>query len=74
MNDLKKGIEAFFMSKKAREQFPETTQIINWKYIWKKFSLMYKEENLVDINRSLRDYGIVNRSELVFVKKVLRKI
>lgn len=73
VKDLKDAIEAFYKSKKAQEQFPEVTPIINWKFTWKTFSLMYKEKKLTDMNRSLRDYGVVNRSELEFTRNVFRR-
>lgn len=47
--------------------------IINWKHIWKQFTLSFEDKLLLDNKKSLRDYGISNRSELTFSLNILRK-
>lgn len=73
VNDLKTALESFYKSRKARQNFPDTTSIINWKHTWKNYSLVYDNEKLLDPNKALRDYGIVNRCELEFARNVFRR-
>lgn len=70
VKDLKLALKSHF--KKARLLSPETTPNINWKYTWKNFSLVYDDTQLLDDKKALRDYGIGNKCELQFVRKVFR--
>ncbi|XP_053132790.1 U11/U12 small nuclear ribonucleoprotein 25 kDa protein [Hemicordylus capensis] len=67
--DLKKAIQRFVQLKQEREG---GIQHISWKYVWRTYSLTFGGEKLTDDQKKLREYGIRNRDEVSFVKK-LRK-
>ncbi|XP_072838538.2 U11/U12 small nuclear ribonucleoprotein 25 kDa protein [Pogona vitticeps] len=67
--DLKKAIQRFVQLKQEREG---GIQHISWKYVWRTYSLSFFGEKLDDDQKKLREYGIRNRDEVTFVKK-LRK-
>lgn len=72
--DLKKSIQnTFQVNQKIQSQLNIAPQVINWKYIWKNYCLSFNDEKLLDNNKSLRDYGIKNKSELNFLKLNFRK-
>jgi len=71
---LKKSIEnTFCVNKKIRGQLKNLPSVINWKYIWRNYCLMFDGLKLLEPNKSLRDYGIKNKSELTFCKIYFRK-
>jgi hypothetical protein len=56
---LKKSIKETFSNKK-----------INWKYIWKKYTLAtYDHQQLINDNQKIKDYGVFNNCELFFVRR-----
>ncbi|KAJ8972122.1 hypothetical protein NQ314_000348 [Rhamnusium bicolor] len=69
--DLKKAIRRTFTLKQERQRIKTK---ISWRYIWRTYHLQNVESGRVmkDDKKEVSEYGIVNRSEIRFVKK-LRK-
>ncbi|XP_072415556.1 U11/U12 small nuclear ribonucleoprotein 25 kDa protein isoform X1 [Chiloscyllium punctatum] len=68
--DLKKAIQRYVQLKQEREG---GTQYISWKYIWRTYHLTFNGEKLTDDKMKLKDYGIRNRDEVTFIKKLRKK-
>ncbi|KAM4632158.1 U11/U12 small nuclear ribonucleoprotein 25 kDa protein isoform 1-T1 [Discoglossus pictus] len=68
--DLKGGIQRYVQLKHQREGGIEH---ISWKYVWRTFNLSFAGEKLDDDNKTLRECGIKNRDEVVFIKKLKKK-
>ncbi|XP_044159848.1 U11/U12 small nuclear ribonucleoprotein 25 kDa protein [Bufo gargarizans] len=68
--DLKRAIQRFVQLKHQREG---GIQHISWKYVWRTYQLSFSGEKLENEEKSLREYGIKNRDEVVFVKKLKKK-
>ncbi|XP_073698623.1 U11/U12 small nuclear ribonucleoprotein 25 kDa protein [Garra rufa] len=68
--DLKKAIRRYMELKQQREG---GVKHISWKYVWRTFHLVFNGEKLEEDNRKLKDYGIRNRDEVTFLKKLRRK-
>ncbi|XP_043945390.1 U11/U12 small nuclear ribonucleoprotein 25 kDa protein isoform X1 [Protopterus annectens] len=68
--DLKKAIQRYVQLKQQREG---GIQHISWRYVWRTYSLTFGGEKLTDDKLKLKDYGIKNRDEVTFVKKLRRK-
>ncbi|XP_069762932.1 U11/U12 small nuclear ribonucleoprotein 25 kDa protein [Narcine bancroftii] len=68
--DLKKAIQRYVQLKQQREG---GTQYISWKYIWRTYHLIFNGEKLADDKMKLKDYGIRNRDEVTFIKKLRKK-
>lgn len=66
--DLKHGIKRFIMLRLTRRGGGAIG--ISWRYIWRRYWLYYNGEKLTDDNKRLKDYGIRNREEVTFVKKL----
>ncbi|XP_048817214.1 U11/U12 small nuclear ribonucleoprotein 25 kDa protein isoform X1 [Lagopus muta] len=67
--DLKKALRRHVQLRQARRG---GVQHLSWKYIWRTYHLTYNGEKLADDGKKLREYGIRNRDEVSFIKK-LRK-
>ncbi|KAJ8956323.1 hypothetical protein NQ318_015061 [Aromia moschata] len=69
--DLKKAVKRAFTLRQQRQRIKTK---ISWRYIWRTYQLQNVESGRVmrDDNKQVSEYGIVNRSEIRFVKK-LRK-
>ncbi|NXW17808.1 SNR25 protein, partial [Circaetus pectoralis] len=67
--ELKKALRRHVQLRQARQG---GVQHLSWKYIWRTYHLTYAGEKLADDRKKLREYGIRNRDEVSFVKK-LRK-
>ncbi|KAL1500854.1 hypothetical protein ABEB36_006278 [Hypothenemus hampei] len=67
--DLKKAIQRHFSLKQQRQK---SKTKISWRYIWRAYWLQnISNGRILKINKELvSNYGVVNRSELRFVKKV----
>ena len=65
--DLKKSIRRYFELKKAREG---GERIVSWKYIWKTYWLVFLNEKLKEDEKSLKSYGIRNRDQVTFMKRL----
>ncbi|XP_026998748.2 U11/U12 small nuclear ribonucleoprotein 25 kDa protein [Tachysurus fulvidraco] len=68
--DLKKAIQRFFELKQQREG---GIKHISWRYVWRTFHLVFNGERLEEDRKKLKDYGIRNRDEVTFMKKLRRK-
>ncbi|NWU94507.1 SNR25 protein, partial [Upupa epops] len=67
--DLKKALRRHLQLRQARQG---GVQHLSWKYIWRTYYLTFGGEKLADDRKKLREYGIRNRDEVTFIKK-LRK-
>ncbi|NXU27920.1 SNR25 protein, partial [Thalassarche chlororhynchos] len=73
--ELKKALRRHVQLRQARQG---GGQHLSWgagpggKYIWRTYHLTYAGEKLADDRKKLREYGIRNRDEVSFIKK-LRK-
>ncbi|XP_068102924.1 U11/U12 small nuclear ribonucleoprotein 25 kDa protein [Hyperolius riggenbachi] len=68
--DLKRAIQRYIQLKHQREG---GIQYLSWKYVWRTYQLSFAGEKLDHDDKSLREYGIKNRDEVVFVKKQRNK-
>ncbi|CAH1774809.1 unnamed protein product [Owenia fusiformis] len=65
--DLKNAMKRHLTLKQKREG---GTSHISWRYIWKTYWLIYQGEKLQDDTKELRAYGIRNRDEVTFMKRL----
>lgn len=68
--DLKRAIRRFMELKQQREG---GVKYISWRYVWRTFLLTYQGEKLEDDKIKLKDYGIRNRDEVTFMKRLRKK-
>ncbi|CAF0924605.1 unnamed protein product [Didymodactylos carnosus] len=73
--ELKRAIKNKFLLKLQRETLTKKYPLkISWRSVWKRYWLTTIDgEKLMDNNRLVKDYGIVNKSELTFVKRKREK-
>jgi len=73
--DLKKSLERHFelLQQRKSSDFVSFQKKINWKYIWKNWHLCFDGHKLDDNNAFIKDYGIVNKSRLKFVKRLNKR-
>jgi hypothetical protein len=58
----------FQLKKAIKETF--SGKNINWKTIWKKYTLAtYDQQQLINNNRRIKDYGVENNCELLFIRR-----
>jgi len=58
----------FQLKKAIKETF--SGKNINWKTIWKKYTLAtYDQQQLINNNRRIKDYGVDNNCELCFIRR-----
>ncbi|XP_003229301.1 U11/U12 small nuclear ribonucleoprotein 25 kDa protein [Anolis carolinensis] len=65
--DLKRALRRFVQLRQEREG---GIQHISWRYLWRTYCLTFGGEKLTDDRKKLREYGIRNRDEVTFVKKI----
>ncbi|CAN9505549.1 unnamed protein product [Ophioblennius macclurei] len=68
--DLKKAIRRFMELKQQREG---GVKHISWRYVWRTYHLVFQGEKLEDDKMRLKDYGIRNRDEVTFTKRLRKK-
>ncbi|XP_071028029.1 U11/U12 small nuclear ribonucleoprotein 25 kDa protein-like isoform X1 [Oncorhynchus clarkii lewisi] len=68
--DLKKAIQRFMELKQQREG---GVKHVSWRYVWRTFNLVFQGEKLDDDKMKLKDYGIRNRDEVTFMKRLRKK-
>ncbi|XP_077415917.1 U11/U12 small nuclear ribonucleoprotein 25 kDa protein isoform X1 [Vanacampus margaritifer] len=68
--DLKKAIRRFVELKQQREG---GVRHISWRYTWRSYNLVFQGEKLEDDRVRLKDYGIRNRDEVTFMKRLRKK-
>ncbi|XP_052086241.1 U11/U12 small nuclear ribonucleoprotein 25 kDa protein-like isoform X2 [Mytilus californianus] len=82
--DLKHAIKRYVNLKQERangklhlscstNSYENYTMILNWRYIWKRFWLYFDGEKLTDDKKLLKEYGIRNKEEVTFVKRLKEK-
>lgn len=58
----------FQLKRAIKEKFSDKK--LNWKFIWKKYTLANNDhQQLINDNRRIKDYGVYNNSELVFIRR-----
>ncbi|XP_012678681.1 U11/U12 small nuclear ribonucleoprotein 25 kDa protein [Clupea harengus] len=67
---LKKAIRRYLELKQQREG---GIKHISWRYVWRTFNLVFNGEKMDEDGKKLKDYGIKNRDEVTFVKKLRKK-
>ncbi|XP_077493717.1 U11/U12 small nuclear ribonucleoprotein 25 kDa protein-like [Amblyomma americanum] len=65
--DLKKALRRHVTLRMARKG---VKRVLSWKYVWKTYWLSFEGELLRDDKAFLRDFGIRNNSQLLFVKRL----
>ncbi|GAA6218083.1 U11/U12 small nuclear ribonucleoprotein 25 kDa protein [Lates japonicus] len=68
--DLKKAIRRFMELKQQREG---GVKHVSWRYVWRTYHLVFQGEKLEDDKMRLKDYGIRNRDEVTFMKRLRKK-
>lgn len=68
--DLKKAIRRFMELKQQREG---GVKHVSWRYVWRTYQLVFQGEKLEDDKTRLKDYGIRNRDEVTFMKRLRKK-
>ncbi|KAK5855866.1 hypothetical protein PBY51_007504 [Eleginops maclovinus] len=68
--DLKKAIRRFMELKQQREG---GVKHVSWRYVWRTFLLLFQGEKLEDDKMRLKDYGVRNRDEVTFMKRLRKK-
>ncbi|XP_077172394.1 U11/U12 small nuclear ribonucleoprotein 25 kDa protein [Paroedura picta] len=67
--DLKKAVRRFVQLRQERQG---GARHLSWRHVWRTYSLAFAGEKLDEDRKRLREYGIQNRDEVSFVKR-LRK-
>ncbi|XP_064597214.1 U11/U12 small nuclear ribonucleoprotein 25 kDa protein-like [Liolophura sinensis] len=70
VQELKRLIRTFVNLKLSREG---GKRCISWRYIWKRYWLYFDGEKLSDDNKLLKDYGIHNKCEVSFRKRLSKR-
>lgn len=73
VRDLKQSIKEHFKIKREGD-VKSGPAVVNWRYVWRTFCLVYQHQQLVDDAQYLKDFGIKNRAELAFSKIAHKKI
>ncbi|XP_040918928.1 U11/U12 small nuclear ribonucleoprotein 25 kDa protein isoform X1 [Toxotes jaculatrix] len=68
--DLKKAICRFMELKQQREG---GVKHVSWRYVWRTYHLVFQGDKLEDDKMRLKDYGIRNRDEVTFMKRLRKK-
>lgn len=68
--DLKHAIKRFVNLKQERANDKTS---ISWRYVWKRYWLYYDGVKLTDDKKLLKDYGLVNKDEVTFIKRLKEK-
>ncbi|KAJ7992480.1 hypothetical protein DPEC_G00279120 [Dallia pectoralis] len=68
--DLKKAIQRFMELKQQREG---GVKHVSWRYVWRTFHLVFQGQKLDIDNMKLKEYGIRNRDEVTFMKRLRKK-
>ncbi|XP_029294116.1 U11/U12 small nuclear ribonucleoprotein 25 kDa protein [Cottoperca gobio] len=68
--DLKKAICRFMELKQQREG---GVKHVSWRYVWRTYQMIFQGEKLEDDKMRLKDYGVRNRDEVTFMKRLRKK-
>jgi len=64
---LKKAVQRYVTLRQARLR---RVVHISWRYIWRTYVLYYAGQKLDKDHKKLKDYGISNKDEVTFVKRL----
>lgn len=70
VGDLKRAVEKEITRRCIRRG---KTAHLSWKYVWRSYWLAYGQQRLEDRMAKLSSYGISNRDEITFVKRLRRE-
>jgi hypothetical protein len=66
--DVSEEARVFQLKRSIKQTF--LNQKLNWKYIWKRYTLATDDQQqLINDNQKLKHYGVKNNSELSFVHR-----
>lgn len=65
--DLKNAIRRYATLKQERQKLAVH---ISWRYVWRTYWLYFDGQKLEHDHHKLKDYGIRNRDEVTFIKKL----
>lgn len=65
--DLKHAIQRHMTLKLSRSKGKKH---ISWKYIWKRYWLYFEGQKLTEDKKQLKEYGIRNKDEVTFMKRL----
>ncbi|KXJ27715.1 U11/U12 small nuclear ribonucleoprotein 25 kDa protein isoform X4 [Exaiptasia diaphana] len=71
VDDLKKAIKRHITLKQERDK--DTSTQISWNYVWRTYWLTFHGQKLTEDHKQLKEYGISNKDEVTFTKKLRRK-
>lgn len=72
VRDLKVAIKRHVILKLFRDT-SRPQKHISWKYIWRTYWLHFDGQKLTDDRKLIKDYGIRNRDEVKFIKRLQQK-
>ncbi|XP_071854317.1 U11/U12 small nuclear ribonucleoprotein 25 kDa protein-like isoform X1 [Apostichopus japonicus] len=70
VRDLKNAIRRYMTLQLQRKN---CSKKVSWRYIWRTYWLSYSGEKLASDKKRLKDYGVQNRAEVSYVKRLRRK-
>ncbi|XP_072176136.1 U11/U12 small nuclear ribonucleoprotein 25 kDa protein-like [Diadema setosum] len=70
VRDLKNAIRRYIELQQDRDG---TKKKLSWRYVWRAFYLAFDSEKLTEDRKKLKEYGIRNRAEVTFVKRLHSK-
>ncbi|XP_071498930.1 U11/U12 small nuclear ribonucleoprotein 25 kDa protein-like [Diadema antillarum] len=70
VRDLKNAIRRYIELQQDRDG---TKKKLSWRYVWRAFYLAFDGEKLTEDRKKLKEYGIRNRAEVTFVKRLHSK-
>lgn len=70
VRELKNAIKRHVTLQLQRDGNPKK---ISWRFVWRGYWLSYAGEKLTDDRKRLKEYGIQNRAEVSFVKRLRPK-
>lgn len=71
VQDLKQGIKRYVILRLSRTSTGPVS--VSWRYVWKHYWLYFEGEKLVEDNKPLKEYGIHNRDEVTFIKRLRKR-
>lgn len=61
--DLKHAIKRYVKLKQKRQN---GTEILSWRYVWRRYWLYFDGQKLMDDSKPLKEYGIRNKADVTF--------
>ncbi|XP_014671973.1 PREDICTED: U11/U12 small nuclear ribonucleoprotein 25 kDa protein-like [Priapulus caudatus] len=72
VRDLKGAITRYVALKLSRD-VSRPLKHISWRYVWRTYWLTFEGQKLNDDKKPLKEYGIRNRDELTFIKRLRQR-